>query len=272
MVPMTEKRFRLGWVFISYCMIAGGLIVVTLLFQTAKLTGTAAGYAMCFLGAALGSFFAARASEGDTIIEPALGALLVVASFIAMVSLVAGLRSLVALKSEKIFVPLLGLSAAMSVGGITGAILGERTSTGPRSESGLRWAGISALINLGLFYMAFLFLAILLLRSKGAGMSSDDVAGAVLGALAAAAFFGCLAAQAVAPRRMIWSIGFGFMLAMLPFVLWSGSSNDGNAAVGIIIIGGGGILVGALGALVGWNTIGSKYHRMSSDQVAAAFE
>jgi hypothetical protein len=272
------KGVRFGWILVSYFMIAGGFILVGSMYGLMKIQNQYAGWAFYFLGAAFGGFFAGRASEGRTIIEPAVGGVLLMLSIIGLIALVPGVRKLWSLADkEKVTFYAVVIGVLIGAGGLIGATLGERTAPDPRPVDRIRWMGVSALITLGMFFFVFVVMAILMLRDAKAGSSiSDDTGGTiVLVSLAASAFFGGFVTQAVAPEKMNWACGAGFMvviLAMIGLVSAQGKA-PGDAVGGMIILGGLGTIVGALGALVGWATIGKNAVAASQQSAApAAFE
>ena len=77
--------FSFASVILSYFLVAGGLLTGTLGIAYLKPSSEIVAY-MCFAaGSFLGGFIAARASRGSTIIEPAIGAVLLIATIVLMV-------------------------------------------------------------------------------------------------------------------------------------------------------------------------------------------
>lgn len=274
------KGFRLGWVLVSYLMILGGFMVIFALFGLLELKGSSEimGWIIFVLGGAFGGFFAGRASEGKTILEPAVGGGLVVVSVILIVQAIPGVRTLMSLAdTEKVVLHAIGIGVAIGGGGLVGATLGEKSAPDPRPVDRIRWMGVSTLITLGVFFFIFMIMGVLMLRhaAEGGKLSDDDGGVIALVALAGAAFFGGFITQAIAPERMNWACGAGFFITMLAMVGLASAQGGaaGDAIGGFIIVGGIGTCVGALGALVGWSTIGKKAVAQSQQSAApAAFE
>jgi len=274
----SKQGFSVGWVFVSYFMIAGGIIVFASLAAVMKLTAEVGLYAMYFLGAGFGGFFAGRASPGKTIIEPAAAGVLLIASYVGLLMLVPGVRELLAMAGDQVIVRALIVGGLTGAGGMVGAALGERTQP-PVSDSAVRWIGLSSLITLGVFFFLFMLLAILMLRhaAEGGSLSGDDGATVGLLAMAGSAFLGGLITQSIAPRKMCFACGTGFVVVVISLVALATSVADGkmegNAMTGMVIIAIGGLLVGALGALIGWALFGKRRAEVAAPtEVARTFE
>src|SRR5262245_36119144 len=79
---MAQNRFSLAAVLLSYFLVAGGMALALILMAKLGTTGLAVFYGTLGLGGAIGGAFAARASPGSTIIEPAIGAVLVIGTLV----------------------------------------------------------------------------------------------------------------------------------------------------------------------------------------------
>jgi len=263
-------------------MIAGGFIIAASLAGLMKLQSEVAAYVVYFVGAGFGGFFAGRASPGKTIIEPAVAGFLLVASFVGLIVLVPGAREIWSIAGDQakqeVLIRALLVGGLTGAGGLVGAVLGERTQP-PQSDSAMRWIGVSSLITLGMLFFLFSVLAILMLRHAAAGgsITDDQGVGVVFLALAGSALLGGLTTQAIAPRRMCFACGSGFLVVLLAMLGVGVSQAEGSinsqALTGMVIIALGGMLVGALGALIGWALIGKR--RVAAAQpteVARTFE
>jgi hypothetical protein len=273
----SKQGFSVGWVFVSYFMIAGGIILGLSLAALTKTQSEVLVYAMYFIGAAFGGFFAGRASPGKTILEPAAAGFLLVLSYIGLLMLVPGVREVLSMAGEKVFVRAILAGGLTGAGGMVGAALGERTQP-PTSDSSMRWIGLSSLITLGVFFFLFMLLAILMLRqaAEGGSLTENEGITVVFLSLAGAAFLGGLITQSIAPRRMCFACGSGFVVVIMSMVALAAAASDkgmeGNAVTGMVIIGIGGLLVGALGALVGWAMFGKRRVEAAPTDVARTFE
>src|SRR5258707_10913449 len=76
--------FSFASVILSYFLVAGGLFSGMLANGYIKSTSEIVGYLFIALGSFAGGFVAARASRGSTIIEPAIGAVLVIATIVGL--------------------------------------------------------------------------------------------------------------------------------------------------------------------------------------------
>lgn len=250
-------------------MVSGGLVLFGAVWVALQIKSEPGAYALCFVGAAFGGFWAGRASEGRTVAEPAVGAVLLAGTALVLVSLLAGIRQLMALSNTGALWRLLLVAAALAGGGVVGAVLGERSQPDRRTVSNVRWVGVASLIIAGQLMVFFTVFAAVLIT---AGVEADDAGGIVVFiALVLGALVGGFTAQAVAPRRMIWGLGLGYVPAMAPGIVWSAVSGDSDAAMGFVLFAAIGVAVTAGGARLGWRLIGSKYER-SVEQLAATFE
>ena len=75
--------FSFASVVLSYFLTAGGLLTGSILITKLHTTSEVVGLLCWAIGSFIGGFFAARASRGSTIIEPAIGAVLVVLTIVA---------------------------------------------------------------------------------------------------------------------------------------------------------------------------------------------
>ena len=251
--------FSFSSVVLSYFMIAGGTFAAALLAGRVGLQSEYLGYIVLALGGFLGGLVAARASRGSTIIEPALGAVLMIASFV-LIGVAAGGDSRVLLMPEGMKAIAL-TSAATAGGGIAGAFLGEKLF-GDDRPSGPSWVLFVTVAGFGAGVIGSTFGAFL-----GRGES-----GPMLGVLALACFIVGIAAGASATTRTLGAsflggvLGLGgfFFLAIFMFVsvLGKGDAGAGNipsevyAGMGIMAVGGG--LVTMIGSAIGWSAIGKK--------------
>ena len=76
--------FSFASVVLSYFLIAGGTFLAALVSARIGLRSEYLGYIILALGGFLGGVIAARASKGSTILEPAIGAVLLLGSLIAI--------------------------------------------------------------------------------------------------------------------------------------------------------------------------------------------
>ncbi len=241
------SKLSLGWIFVSYLMIAGGFTIALLLLAVLGVDGEWVGYGVFFLGAFAGGFFAGRASEHKTVVEPAIAGALFIGSLIAAFSMLPGARLFWDFASTNIVVGALKIAFVTALGGVVGGVAGERSAPDVRPVTGLRWAGIASLIAWGSMFVLMVVLGIAL------GWDDDGWVVPVL-AIGGGAFLSGLVTQRIAPMKKRAACGFGMPLAMITMcimVVVDGDTDDGSVFGGLAILG---LLtwgVGAIGAAIG---------------------
>lgn len=252
--------FSFASVCLSYFLIAGGTFSAALVAGRLGLHSEYLGYIILAAGGFVGGMIAARASRGSTIIEPALGAALLLASFLGVGLAVTGseVRSVLLPGTMKA----IGLTAgACAGGGIAGAFVTEKLF-GHTTASGATWI---------LFVMLAGFGAGVIGVSFGGALGKGE-SGPMFGVLAACCLVLGIATGASASSRPLAAsflgaaLGLGgfFFLAIYAFVSVfsaAGASLDKvpaevYAGMGIVAAGGG--LVTMIGALIGWAAVGRK--------------
>ena len=257
---LAPMGFSFASVVLSYFLIAGGTFGAALLAGRMGIHSEYVGYIVLALGGFLGGIVAARASKGSTIIEPALGAVLLLASFIVVGVASSGADAHVLLLPAGMKAIAL-TSAACAGGGIAGAFVTEKLFADD-TPSGASWILFVAVASFGAGVIGSTFGTFL-----GKGES-----GPLLGMLAASCFVVGIAAGASAMTRTLGAsflgglVGLGafFLLAIFVFVsvFGKGGGSAGNVpsevyvGIGIMALGGG--LATMLGSLIGWLTVGSK--------------
>jgi hypothetical protein len=251
--------FSFSSVVLSYFMIAGGTFFAALLAGRVGLQSEYLGYIVLALGGFFGGLVAARASRGSTIIEPALGAVLMIASFV-LIGVAAGGDSRVLLMPAGM--KAIGLTSAATAGGaLGGAFLGEKLFEDDR-PSWPSWVLFVSVAGFGAGIIGTTFGAFI-----GRGES-----GPMLGTLALASFIVGIAAGASATTRTLGAsflgglLGFGgfFFLAIYMFagVFGGRGAGAGNisaeAYAGMAILAAGAGLATMLGSAIGWTAIGKR--------------
>lgn len=187
---------KLRWIVISYFFIAGGITIATAVIAGAWFAsgtidlavlarlaeaanrgeldpsdlpeiGRAAGIAgiLAFgAGAALGGFFAGRASPHRSYIEPAIAAGLVVAAIVAMIYSTPMGSLAVGLVRSRVEMMISVLAATGLLAGLIGAVLGELADFATARVGVVRQAGVGFLLTAGALFSAGLFAAILLIN------------------------------------------------------------------------------------------------------------
>src|SRR5664279_2331524 len=141
--------FSFASVVLSYFLVAGGLLTGTLLIGYTHTSSQPLQFAMWAAGSFVGGFFAARASRGSTIVEPAIGAVLLVVTIAAMIG-GSDVGKLMWGSGEMTGVgKFIGeLAASLAVGAIAGAFVSEKVM-GEATTSGIPWILYSALTAFG---------------------------------------------------------------------------------------------------------------------------
>ena len=186
----------LRWIVISYFFIAGGISVAVATLVVAWLGSGAidleamarladaanrgelraedipalgvraaiAGALVFAAGAALGGFFAGRASPHRSFIEPAIAAASVVGSFIALIYSTSMGSIAVGLARSTVETMVSVLAATGLLAGLIGATLGELATFGTDRAGPIRQTGVAFLLTAGALMLALLFAAVLLLN------------------------------------------------------------------------------------------------------------
>lgn len=258
---MATRGFSIGAVLLSYFLVAGGIVLALILLAKSKITGEAPFYAALALGGAIGGAFAARASRGSTVLEPALGGLLVIATIVAIfVGTDAGAFLWHVAKDEIVrTVAIAGACAA--AGAVLGAMAGERLPGG-HSQGSPVWLLHVAFAMLGACFVATVLAVGLAFH--GAADSDGALGGILFAAMAIGALLTGLVVGASAPRRILLIIFLGVMAGVMGFYLLAtmlpntNSDKAGEAAAGFAIIGAGCGLLGILGGAIGWRAVGKR--------------
>ncbi len=254
--------FSFASVVLSYFLIAGGTFCAALVAGRLGIHSEYLGYIILAAGGFVGGMMAARASKGSTVIEPAIGAVLLLASFVGLGLAVSGSDARVMLLPTTM--KAIGLTAAASAGGgIVGALLTEKMF-GDSDASGLGWILIVALASFGAGVIG---------STLGSVISHE--AGPLFGMLAACCFVVGIATGASATQRPLGAsflgglVGLGSFLFLAVYVFVSVLSKDGpgegkipsEAYAGLGIMAGGAGIVTLIGALIGWAAVGKNNAR-----------
>lgn len=249
----ANKGFSVASVVLSYFLIAGGLVASALIAGLIKVNSEVVVYVLLGGGSFLGGFIAARASVGSTIIEPAIGAVLLVATIIGGIKLTP-IGMYLPLASSGV-----GIFAGLIAGGaLIGAFLSEKIM-GESAQSSAPWLVYSAISALGSMLVGLIIAMLVMMRGE---VGSGD-AGAIVFLVGAAV--GCLisgiAVGASALERPILSnlMGTSIGLFLLFLLAALGKGGDtGKIAIGGAVIAVLGAVVSTIGVVIGWNTVGKN--------------
>lgn len=268
-----EATFSVGWIFVSYFAICGGIVValggLIWTLQNVTLDARAAGYVACGAGGLIGGFFSGRASRHFSVLEPAIGGALVVGSVYGMVKWTALGPLVFAFAEETIARESLVLGGLAFGGGLTGALLGELSWRRPPSRSALRWLGMTIFLTAGALLAAIIATSVgfadqtltdpealqKLLRQGALGVDHDHLAMALIVVLASAGFTGGLIAQIAAPRQLLLIAPIAVFLALasaLVGLMAYVESLDRESIQACLVLAGAAALLGLFGAFLVW--------------------
>jgi hypothetical protein len=253
--------FSFASVLLSYFLIAGGTFGTALLAGRFGIRSEYLGYIILAIGGFLGGVIAARASRGSTIIEPAVGAVLLILSLVGLGAAVSGAEARQALILPSTMKAIALTALASGAGGVGGAFVAEKLmgDEPPRYASWILFVAIAAF---GAGVLGSTFGTVL-----GHGQS-----GPLLGMLALFCFILGTATGASASTRPLGaaflggSIGLGgfFYLTILLFMALFNTKAAASTSIpsemygGIAIMAIGGGIATLMGAAVGWATVGKK--------------
>src|SRR5690349_16938306 len=118
--------FSFASVVLSYFLIGGGIFAGMLVGTVLEVQSDVAAYALIGAGAFLGGFVAARASRGETIVEPAIGAVAVVGTVVALAATTDAGKMMWSMAHDETLKLVVGIGLTSMVGAIVGAYLSEK--------------------------------------------------------------------------------------------------------------------------------------------------
>ncbi len=253
--------FSFASVLFSYFLIMGGTWLTALIAMRAGIGGGSevVGYILMAVGGFLGGLIAGRASRGSTIIEPAIGAVLLILSFVALGAIASSDAKVILVGSTMKALALTAL--ASGAGGVGGAFVAEKVFGDSEGGSG-SWILYIAVGAMGATIVGFLFGGVLGKGSAGAIFGFFALAMALLGG----------AAGASAPRRPLGAaflggfLGVAFLFILGAVVFASAMNKAGAEAgkipsevyIGLIIIALVAGIATLIGAAIGWAAVGKK--------------
>jgi hypothetical protein len=257
-----DKRFSFASVILSYFLVGGGMFTATLVGSQLELTNEWAGYALLAAGAFAGGFVAGRASRGQTILEPAIGAVAVVGTIVGLAATTLNGKLIWAFAQDATmkFVGAVGLS------GIAGALIGAFVSEkvfGEATRSSLPWILYTAMSAFGACLLATLFASIFFISSNNTAVTTSEQQGTVtLIGIAAGCLLAGLAVGASARTRPLIGAFLGGALGVAGFfalIARTAPTADEDVAATIAVMAGGGAIVTLLGTGLGWATVGRRH-------------
>lgn len=254
------RGFSFASVVLSYFLVGGGMFVGLLVAGLIEVQSEMVVYALMAAGASVGGFVAARASLGSTILEPAIGAVAVVATVVGLAAGTAIGKLLwhVAPDATMKFVGTVG--GAATVGAIAGAFVSEKM-LGEPSSSSLPWLLYAALATFGAAVIATVFASVMATGAKNEA-DVDALAKGLLAGIGIGCLLAGIASGASARSRPILACfiggglgtaGFAYLVKVLA---GAGKSDDAAAAIGVFAVGG--AILTVIGAAIGWFTVGKR--------------
>lgn len=246
--------FSFASVVLSYFMVGGGMFVGLLAAGYAKVGSLAGLYLMLGVGAFLGGYFAARASRGRTIVEPAIGALAVVGTLAGLVAAGESGRQLLSAHEDAATKAIAYLALAGGGGSLVGAWIGEKFF-GDAPTSTLPWFAYTAFATFGATVMVSTIAAI-------TSNSVEGMAKTMLIGFAAGCLLSGIAVGASSRARPLLASFVGGGLGVVGLGLLASRVSPGGAdkdvAAGIAVLAVGGGVICLIGALIGWAAVGKK--------------
>jgi len=254
--------FSFASVILSYFLVSGGLLTGTLAIGYIKPTSEIVAYALFAVGAFVGGFVAARASRGSTIIEPAIGAVLLIATIVLMVggtSIGKLMWNASSTETTKFVAILAGCSA---VGALGGAFVSEKFF-GDATESSLPWIIYTSFSTFGACFMATFIAAVIAVggHTEEAAKAVDTIAKMTLAGVAIGCLVAGLAIGASARTRALGASFLGGGVGVAGFFLLvtrDTVGHDKDAAAGVAVLAIGGAILTLLGSAIGWATVGKR--------------
>jgi hypothetical protein len=254
--------FSFASVILSYFLVGGGMFAATLVGSELRLSSEVAGYAVLAAGAFVGGFVAARASRGRTILEPAIGAIAVVATIVGLAAATPVGKMIWALAQDQTmkFVGAVGVTGI--VGAIIGAFLSEKMF-GEATLSSIPWLVYTGLSAFGACLLSTLFASIVFLGNNAVSRSNLDLGVVILIGSGAGCLVAGLAVGASARVRPLFAAFLGGGLGFCGFFALIArsspqESSDSKALAGFVILAVGGAIVTLIGTALGWAAVGRK--------------
>lgn len=257
-----DNGFSFASVLLSYFLVGGGMFAATLAGNELHLSGELAGYGVLAAGAFVGGFFAGRASRGQTIIEPAIGAVAVVATIVGLAATTPIGKLIWAMAQDQTikFVAAVGLSGI--VGAIGGAYLSEKLF-GEATRSSIPWALYTAMSAFGASLLVTLFASIVVMTKNAEAVSSEELGTILLIGIGSGCLVAGLAVGSSARVRPLIAAflggGAGIAGYFLLVMRSSPPSGDSDAVTGMAVLAVGGAIITLIGTAVGWGVVGRRY-------------
>src|SRR5262245_6089103 len=245
------NEFSFASVVLSYFLVAGGLFTGMLVTSLLGIQSEIAGYVLLGAGAFVGGFVAARASRGSTIVEPAIGAVAVVGTVVALAATTDLGQVLWAAARNETVKLVAGVGLTSMVGAILGAFISER-AFGEATESSLPWIIYTAFSTFGASLLALLIVGVVI-KSDSSNYTTGvaGIAAVASGCLLAGVSVGASArTRPLAAAFLGGGIGVAGFFFLIYRMIGGAAAHDRTQDIvaGLAVLGGGGAIVTFLGA------------------------
>lgn len=248
--------FSFASVILSYFLVGGGMCAGTLLAGILKVDSQVVAYALLGAGAFVGGFIASRASHGSTILEPAIGAIAVIATIVGLASQTYLGQLIWAVAQDETMKFIGGVGATAAVGALVGAFLSEKL-LGHSTTSAVPWVAYIAFATFGACLLATIVATFLFVSRQEAAV--DELGKLMLVGIGAGCLLSGLASGASARIRPLIAAFLGGGIGVAGFFVLvdrAAASDNKDAAAGIAVLAVGGAIVTLIGTAIGWATVG----------------
>ncbi|MDQ3366682.1 MAG: hypothetical protein M3680_14755 [Myxococcota bacterium] len=255
--------FSFASVILSYFLVGGGLFTGTLAANALGIQAEYFAVVVMALGAFIGGFIAARASRGSTIIEPAIGAVAVVATVVAMVASTS-LGSLIwAFAQDESIKSVAVMGGASVVGAVLGAALSEKL-LGEATTSSIPWVLYTAFATFGTCVLGTLLASILFVQRGTSEAAVNEVGAGLVVGIGSGCLLAGLAIGASARTRPLLASLLGGAIGLAAFFYLitryaSAEAPEQDALIGLGILAGAGAIVTMIGTAIGWAAVGRRH-------------
>ena len=256
-----ETGFSFASVILSYFLVGGGMFTATLVGRQLPLSSAIAVGGVLTAGAFVGGFVAARASRGQTILEPVIGAIAVIGTIVALAAATPLGKLIWAIAEDQTMKFVGAVGATGIVGALIGAFLGEKLF-GEATQSSIPWLAYAALSVFGANLLARLFASIVVFGRVEIEQryTTLDLGQVLLIGIGAGCLLAGLAIGASARTRPLFAslLGGGIGVAGFFALVTRTHPPDKDAVTGLALLAAGGALVTLIGTGLGWSMFGRR--------------
>ena len=247
--------FSFASVVLSYFLIGGGLFAGMLVGSVFEVQSDIVAYALIGAGGFAGGFVAARASRGSTIVEPAIGAVLVVGTVVTLAATTEMGKAMWGMAHDETIKLVGGVGMTSMLGAIIGAFISERVF-GEATTSSFPWIVYTAMSTFGACLLASLVVGTVVKSDSGTAVGLAAVLAVAGGCLLAGLAVGASArTRPLVAAFLGGGIGVaGFFYLTVRMTVEHDRTNDMIA--GLALLGAGGAVFTLIGGAIGWAMFG----------------